>query len=269
MTIVRVASGPTGAGSDHAGRCRAIVARVSSCDRRAVRRALGRRDNGSCKPGDAAFARAHFELIARPKPHRCRRKIAKRCGHETMTSARSRGGSPRRCRRARPPRTQGARPGQAHRHLSGGELTVTVRATAVAARTRNTLSPRRLLKDTPNVAALRRHRRRRGGAGSASDPAGAVIEQRPCRNEIAWPRSRILFPTTDGHGVLCPTGRPVLTGPTLTNGERCAGVLVDLTAFPAPETPGINALVQRVRRNSPRWRLFKEAFTHLAVMAVS
>jgi len=46
----------------------AIVARYHLAIDEAVRRALDDENNESCKPGDAAFARAHFELIARPRP---------------------------------------------------------------------------------------------------------------------------------------------------------------------------------------------------------
>ena len=46
---------------------RAIVAKYNLAIDDAVRRALDDPNNESCKPGDPAFARAHFELIARPK----------------------------------------------------------------------------------------------------------------------------------------------------------------------------------------------------------
>jgi glycerate-2-kinase len=46
---------------------RALVARYGLTVDDAVRRALNDAANESCKPGDAAFARAGFELIARPR----------------------------------------------------------------------------------------------------------------------------------------------------------------------------------------------------------
>jgi len=62
-----IASGPTVPDPTTLADARAIVARYKLDIDDAVRRALDDPANESCKPGDAAFARAHFELIARPK----------------------------------------------------------------------------------------------------------------------------------------------------------------------------------------------------------
>src|SRR3954470_5852232 len=62
-----IASGPTVPDPTTLSDARAIVARYKLDIDDAVRRALDDPANESCKPGDAAFARAHFELIARPK----------------------------------------------------------------------------------------------------------------------------------------------------------------------------------------------------------
>src|SRR6266567_4243270 len=62
-----IASGPTVPDPTTLADARAIVARYGLEVDDAVRRALIEPANESCKPGDPAFARAHFELIARPK----------------------------------------------------------------------------------------------------------------------------------------------------------------------------------------------------------
>ena len=62
-----IASGPTVPDPTTLADARAIVAKYDLAIDDAVRRALDDPDNESCKPGDAAFARAHFELIARPR----------------------------------------------------------------------------------------------------------------------------------------------------------------------------------------------------------
>ena len=62
-----IASGPTVPDPTTLADARAIVAKYKLALDDAVRRALDDPGNESCKPGDPAFARAHFELIARPK----------------------------------------------------------------------------------------------------------------------------------------------------------------------------------------------------------
>ncbi len=62
-----IASGPTVPDPTTLADARAIVAKYRPRVDDAVRRALDDPSNESCKPGDAAFARAQFELIARPK----------------------------------------------------------------------------------------------------------------------------------------------------------------------------------------------------------
>jgi glycerate 2-kinase len=62
-----IASGPTVPDPTTLADARAIVAKYKLVIDDAVRRALDDPANESCKPGDGAFARARFELIARPK----------------------------------------------------------------------------------------------------------------------------------------------------------------------------------------------------------
>src|ERR1700712_4637100 len=62
-----IASGPTVPDPTTLADARAIVAKYRLNIDDAVRRALEDSANESCKPGDPAFARAQFELIARPK----------------------------------------------------------------------------------------------------------------------------------------------------------------------------------------------------------
>ena len=62
-----IASGPTVPDPTTLADARAIVAKYNLVVDDAVERALDDADNESCKPGDAAFAHARFELIARPR----------------------------------------------------------------------------------------------------------------------------------------------------------------------------------------------------------
>src|SRR5438270_3124640 len=80
-----IASGPTVPDPTTLNDARAIVARYKLDIDDAVRRALDDPANESCKPGDAAFARAHFELIARPKQSLdAAGKLAQEAGYETI-----------------------------------------------------------------------------------------------------------------------------------------------------------------------------------------
>src|ERR1700677_1000591 len=62
-----IASGPTVPDKTTLAEARAIVAKYDLKVDDAIRDALNEADNESCKRGDPAFARAQFELIARPK----------------------------------------------------------------------------------------------------------------------------------------------------------------------------------------------------------
>src|SRR5262245_58706211 len=62
-----ISSGPTVPDPSTLADARALVARYNLAVDDAVRRALDNPANESCKPGDAAFARAQFEIIAKPK----------------------------------------------------------------------------------------------------------------------------------------------------------------------------------------------------------
>src|ERR1700760_87071 len=62
-----IASGPTVPDPTTLADARAIVAKYGLDVDDAIRRALDDPRNESCKTGDAAFARAQFELIARPR----------------------------------------------------------------------------------------------------------------------------------------------------------------------------------------------------------
>src|SRR6516164_3162117 len=77
-----IASGPTVPDPTTLADARAIVAKYKLEVDDAIRRALDDPKNESCKPGDAAFARAKFELIARPRQSLdAATKLAKEAGY--------------------------------------------------------------------------------------------------------------------------------------------------------------------------------------------
>ncbi|MBN8983215.1 MAG: DUF4147 domain-containing protein, partial [Rhizobiales bacterium] len=124
-----IASGPTVPDPTTLADARAIVARYDLALDDAVRRALDDPRNESRKPGDAAFARARFELIARPRNSLdAAIKVAKDAGYEVVDLGADLEGEARdvatsHSAMAKKAHTEGKRIAI----VSGGELTVTVR----------------------------------------------------------------------------------------------------------------------------------------------
>ena len=229
-----IASGPTVPDPTTLADARAIVAKYNLSIDDAVRRALDDPGNESCKPGDPAFARAHFELIARPKAsldaavearegrrlrdHRSRRRSRRRGARGRR---RSRAGW--RCRRA----AQGKRVAI----LSGGELTVTVRGNGRGGPNQEyALALAGLLKDTSGISALA------GDTDGADGGAGSASRSRRrddrCRRTFAKMKSLGLDPqayldNNDATAFFAATGDLLLTGPTLTNVNDIRVILVD------------------------------------------
>ena len=228
-----IASGPTVPDPTTLADARAIVARYNLSVDDAVRRALDDPRNESCKPDNPAFARATFELIARPKASiDAAARIAKDAGYAVIELGADLEGEAREvaaehARLALQARSEGQRVAI----LSGGELTVTVRgngrggpnqeyALALAGLLRTCpASPRSPRGDTDGAD---------GGAGSASDPAGAMIDQ----GTFSKMKSLGLDPNSylvnnDATGFFAKTGDLLLTGPTLTNVNDVRVILVD------------------------------------------
>src|ERR1700742_1666502 len=124
-----IASGPTVPDPTTLADARALVAKYGLAVDDAIRDALNDPKNESCKPGDAAFSRARFELIARPKASLdAAIKLAREAGYEIIDLGADLEGEARdvaadHAKLALQARAEGKRVAI----LSGGELTVTVR----------------------------------------------------------------------------------------------------------------------------------------------
>src|SRR6202047_4031311 len=175
-----IASGPTVPDPTTLKDARAIVAKYGLDVGDAVRRALDDAKNESWQPGDGAFARAQFELIARPRASLdAAIKVAASAGYETIDLGADLEGEARdfaadHARLALKARCEGKRVAI----LSGGELTVTVRGNGRGGPNQEyALALAELLKDPPDISALAADTDGAdGGAGSAEDPAGAMID---------------------------------------------------------------------------------------------
>jgi glycerate 2-kinase len=227
-----IASGPTVPDPTTLADARALVARYGLKLDEAVHGALADPNNESCKPGDAAFARAQFELIARPKASlEAAIRVARAAGYAISELGADLEGEARdiaadHARLALTARSEGKRVAI----LSGGELTVTVRGQGRGGPNQEyALALAALLRDTPGISVLAADTDGAdGGGGSATDPAGAIIDH----TTFAKMKSLGLDPkayidNNDATGFFEATGDLLLTGPTLTNVNDIRVILVD------------------------------------------
>ena len=223
-----IASGPTVPDPTTLADARALVAKYGLAVDDAVRAALDDAANESCKPGDAAFARAHFELIARPKASLdAAIKLARDAGYAIIDLGADLEGEARsvaadHARLALQARAEGKRLAI----LSGGELTVTVRGNGRGGPNQEyALALADLLKDTPDISALAADTDGAdGGAGSATDPAGAMIDSDHVReDEVARPRRPGLSRRQRRHHLLHRDRRSRADRPDADQCERCQG----------------------------------------------
>src|SRR5882757_2761986 len=227
-----IASGPTVPDPTTLADARALVAKYSLAVDDAVRRALDDPNNESCKPGDAAFARAQFELIARPKASLdAAIRVARDAGYAIIELGADLEGEARdvaadHAQRALKARREGKRVAI----LSGGELTVTVRGNGRGGPNQEyALALASLLKDTPDISALAGDTDGAdGGAGSASDPAGAMIDHHTfAKMPSLGLDPKAYLANNDAWACFETTGDLLLTGPTLTNVNDVRVILVD------------------------------------------
>ena len=227
-----IASGPTVPDPTTLEDARAIVAKYGLDVGEPVRRALDDARNESCKAGDAAFARAQFELIARPKASlEAAIKVAAGGGYATIDLGADLEGEAREvaaghARLALKARSEGQRVAI----LSGGELTVTVRGNGRGGPNQEyALALAGLLKDMPGIAALAADTDGAdGGAGSAADPAGAMIDQGTfARMASLGLDPKAYLDNNDATAFFAATGDLLQTGPTLTNVNDVRVILVD------------------------------------------
>lgn len=227
-----IASGPTVPDPTTLGDARAIVAKYKLEVGDAIRRALDDSKNESCKPGDAAFARAHFELIARPRASLdAAIRLAREAGYDVIDLGADLEGEARDVAADHAKLAlEARRDGRRVAIISGGELTVTVRGNGRGGPNQEyALALADLFKDTSGISALAGDTDGAdGGGGSASDPAGAVIDQ----TTFAKMKSLGLSPSAyldnnDATGFFAQTGDLLQTGPTLTNVNDVRVILVD------------------------------------------
>ena len=227
-----IASGPTVPDPTTLADARALVTKYGLEVDEAVRRALDDPANESCKPGDPAFARAQFELIARPKASlEAAIELAEDAGYDIVDLGADLEGEARNvaadhARLALDARARGRRVAI----LSGGELTVTVRGNGRGGPNQEyALALAGLLRDTQGISALAADTDGAdGGAGSADDPAGALIDESTfAKMKALGLDAKAYLDNNDATAFFAATGDLLLTGPTLTNVNDVRVILVD------------------------------------------
>jgi hydroxypyruvate reductase len=227
-----IGSGPTVPDPTTLADARAIVARYRLDLPDVVTRALADPNNESPKPNDPVFATTEFKLIARPADaFRAAEREARMLGYEPVMlgdriEGEARDIAAEHAARARALQKQGRRVVL----LSGGELTVTIRGKGRGGPNQEyALALAVALDGAPGIAALAGDTDGTdGGAGSADDPAGAVIDQ------TTLPRARSLgldpahfLSDNDSTGFFSRLGDLVETGPTWTNVNDFRAIVVD------------------------------------------
>lgn len=227
-----IGSGPTVPDPTTLADARAIVARRGLDLPPAAVRALDDPANESPKPGDPIFAGSEFQLVARPADafRAVERKIASAGWEPVFLGDRVEGEA----RDVAAAHAQLARDLQAQGRraviLSGGELTVTLKGRGRGGPNQEyALALAAALAGAPGIAALAGDTDGTdGGAGSADDPAGALIDE----TTLTRAQNRGLDPAAfladnDSTGFFGRLGDLLTPGPTATNINDFRAIVVD------------------------------------------
>ena len=227
-----IASGPTVPDPTTLADARAIVTRYGLKLDDAIGRALNDVNNESCKPGDAAFARARFELIARPRNSLdAAVALARDAGYDILDLGADLEGEARDVAAAHAKLALQARAEDRRLAIiSGGELTVTVRGQGRGGPNQEyALALADCFKDNSGISAFAGDTDGAdGGAGSSADPAGAMIDHATfAKMKSLGLDARATLANNDATTFFEATGDLLVTGPTLTNVNDIRVILVD------------------------------------------
>jgi glycerate 2-kinase len=227
-----IASGPTVPDASTLAEARAIVAKYDLAIDDAVRAALDDDANESVKPGDAAFACARYQMIARPRESLdAAIQVAADAGYEIVDLGADLEGEAREVAVAHAQLAFKARAkGRKLAILSGGELTVTVTGNGRGGPNQEyVLALADLLKDSTGMSALAGDTDGAdGGAGSADDPAGAIIDGKTFAAMRAQGLDAAAYlKNNDATAFFAATGDLLQSGPTLTNVNDIRVILVE------------------------------------------
>jgi len=229
-----IGSGPTVPDPTTLADARAIVAKYKLVLPDSVTQALADNKNESPKPEDAIFADTEFKLAARPADAlRAAQAAATAAGFDIISLGDRVEGEARDVARAHATLAREVRAKSKRAViLSGGELTVTIRGQGRGGPNQEyALALAIALAGMPAVGALAADTDGTdGGAGSASDPAGAFVDG----DTIARAKALSLDPAAflannDSTSFFSALDDLLVSGPTFTNVNDFRAIVVDRT----------------------------------------
>jgi glycerate 2-kinase len=227
-----IGSGPTVPDPTTLADARAIVAKYKLALSDAINAALNDTKNESPKPGDPVFTGSSFALAARPADSlRAAQAAVVAAGYECVSLGADVEGEARElaqahAKLARELRAQGKRAVI----LSGGELTVTIRGQGRGGPNQEyALALAIALDGMTRVAALAADTDGTdGGAGSAADPAGALIDGQTAARARALSLDPAAFLADNNSTGFFEALKDLVTpGPTYTNVNDFRAIVVD------------------------------------------
>ena len=227
-----IGSGPTVPDPATLADARAVLARYRLDVPPAVARALDDPGNETPKPSDPMFDLTEYRMIARPADaFRATEAAVRAAGYQCIVLGDRIEGE------ARAVAAEHAKhafkiqqAGQRAVILSGGELTVTIKGKGRGGPNQEyALALAIALRGAPGIAALASDTDGTdGGGGTASDPAGAAVDEATLKKASALGLDPAYFLTdNDSTGFFERIGGLIQTGPTFTNVNDFRAILVD------------------------------------------
>jgi hydroxypyruvate reductase len=227
-----IGSGPTVADPTTLAEARDVLARFRITPAPEIAAALADPANETMKPGARELANTRYSLVAAPKASLAAAAgLARGAGYDVEMLGDALEGEAREVGAAHARLALAAKAkGRRVAILSGGELTVTVRGNGAGGPNQEyALGLAIGLGGAHGIAALAADTDGiDGGGGSASDPAGAIVD----RDTLARPAVAALNPATilannDSTAFFAALGDLVRCGPTQTNVNDLRAILVD------------------------------------------
>lgn len=227
-----IGSGPTVPDPVALAEARAIVESLGEDIPQSVRTALADPANETPKPGDPAFARAEYRLVATPrKSLDAAGAIARALGYHVIDLGDAVEGEAREVALVHADLALAAKArGERVALLSGGELTVTMTGKGRGGRSQEYMLAMAVALDSAaGIAGLAADTDGiDGGGGEATDPAGALVLPDTARRARALDLNPAKFlADNNSTGFFERLGDLVVTGPTHTNVNDFRVLLVD------------------------------------------
>ena len=227
-----IGSGPTVADPSTLGDARAIIARHRLDVPPAVQRMLADPSNETPKASDPSLARSSFQIAARPADaFRAAEQAGREAGYDCVMLGDSLEGEAREVAAMHAGLALEARKaGTRSIILSGGELTVTLAGHGRGGPNQEyALALAVALDGQPGIVALAADTDGTdGGAGSAQDPAGAMIDPSTCMRARRFGLDPAAFLANNDSTTFFQTLGDLLSpGPTYTNVNDFRAILID------------------------------------------